>query len=45
VSQTSDGSEQIPPRGGRPPWLGPVIIGAGLILLALICIALSVWGP
>ena len=32
-------------RTGGPRWVGPLAIVVGLLLLTLLCIGLSVWGP
>jgi hypothetical protein len=49
MPDTQDGShpspEPDPQRTPRPPWLTPLVLLLGLVVLMLLCVGLSVWGP
>jgi hypothetical protein len=50
VARLTPRGEQVPllppaPRESRPGWLGPLLVLLATVLVVLLCIGLSVWGP
>jgi hypothetical protein len=47
---TPEDGAQPPPepeeqRAGKPRWLAPLLLLLSLLVLVVLCIGLSVWGP